>query len=83
MRKASPNRRSCGLATLLSVCQAISIAITTVLPVPVAILCATRNRPGLASSAKVRSWFSIHARRSLHLRSLWLGPVERSPQSCP
>jgi hypothetical protein len=61
MRKASPNRRSCGLATLLSVCQAISIAITTVLPVPVAILCATRNRPGLASSAKVRSWFSIHA----------------------
>ena len=36
---------------LVERCQAISIAMTTVLPVPVAILCATRKRPGLASSA--------------------------------
>ena len=35
--------------TLLMVCQAISIAITTVLPVPVAILSPTRGRPSLWS----------------------------------
>lgn len=45
-RNASANRRSCGLAALLRVCQAISIAMTTVLPVPVAILWAMRNTPG-------------------------------------
>ena len=38
IRKVSEKRASCGLASLLSVCQAMSIAITTVLPEPVAIL---------------------------------------------
>ena len=42
MRKASPNRASCGLASLFSDCQAMSIAMTTVLPEPVAILNAIR-----------------------------------------
>ena len=53
IRKASEKRASCGLAGLLSACQAISIAMTTVLPVPVAILTATRNRPGFASVARL------------------------------
>ena len=43
-------RASRGDWTLLSVCQAISIAITTVLPEPVAILSATRGRPALWAS---------------------------------
>ena len=42
IRKVSVNRAFCGLASLLSVCQAISMAMTTVLPVPVAILQAMR-----------------------------------------
>ena len=32
IRKVSENRASCGLASLLSACQAISMAMTTVLP---------------------------------------------------
>ena len=46
-RNWSVKRASWGLATLLSVCQAMSIAITTVLPEPVAIFRATRGSPGL------------------------------------
>ena len=60
-RKASEKRASCGLAALFSVCQAISIAMTTVFPVPVAIFRATRNRPGLASAADSRRKLLIHA----------------------
>jgi hypothetical protein len=61
IRKASEKRASCGLALLLSVCQAISIPMTTVLPVPVAILRAILRRPGLASSANSRSSLAIQA----------------------
>ncbi len=46
-RKRLVNRASRGLCTLFSVCQATSIAITTVLPAPVAIFRATRGRPEL------------------------------------
>ena len=46
IRKVSEKRASCGLASLLSVCQAMSMAMTTVLPEPVAILKAMRGRPG-------------------------------------
>ena len=60
-RKASVNRSSCGLASLLSACQAISMAITTVLPVPVAILNAMRGRPGFDASLAARWSFSIQA----------------------
>ncbi len=41
-RKASEKRLSWALASLLSACQAMSIAMTTVLPEPVAILNAIR-----------------------------------------
>ena len=44
------NRRLVGLRTALIVCHAMSMAMTVVLPVPVAILRAIRERPGLASS---------------------------------
>ena len=44
IRNVSEKRASCGLARLLSVCQAISIAMTTVLPEPVAILNAVRGQ---------------------------------------
>ena len=44
------NRRLFGWRTALMVCQAISIAITVVLPAPVASLTARRARPGFASS---------------------------------
>ena len=47
MRNVSENRASCGLASLLSACQAMSMAMTTVLPEPVAIFKAMRGRPGL------------------------------------
>ena len=43
-------RASRGDCTLLSVCQAISIAMTTVLPAPVAIFSAARGRPSLWAS---------------------------------
>ena len=42
-------RASLGVITLLTVCQAINMAITTVLPVPVAIFNPTRGRPSLCS----------------------------------
>ena len=56
-RKRLAKRASFGVITLLMVCQAMSIAITTVLPVPVAILSPTRGRPSLWS------WFSGSRRR--------------------
>ena len=60
-RKASENRASCGFASLLSVCQAISIAMTTVLPLPVAILIAMRGNRGFDWSFAFRSRSSIQA----------------------
>src|ERR1700730_10475422 len=55
IRKVSEKRASCGLACLLSVCHAISMAMTTVLPEPVAILNAVRGRPGFEVSLASRS----------------------------
>ena len=49
-KNASEKRLSEGLMDLLSASQAMSIAMRVVLPVPVAILSATRMIPGLASS---------------------------------
>ena len=65
MRNVSENRASCGLARLLCVCQAMSMAMTTVFPVPVAILNAVRGRFGFAVSFAARTAFSIQA--SLYL----------------
>ena len=42
IRNASEKRASWGFASLLSACHAMSIAITSVLPLPVAILNAMR-----------------------------------------
>ena len=51
-----------GWPALLSACQAMSIAMTTVLPDPVAILSASRDRPALyASAPRRRAGSSIHA----------------------
>ena len=50
MRNRLANRASRGLCALFSVCQAISIAITTVLPAPVAIFSAIRGSPELCSA---------------------------------
>ncbi len=47
MRNVSENRASCGLASLLSVCQAMSMAMTTVLPEPVAIFKASAEQAGV------------------------------------
>ena len=47
MRKRFAKRASLGAITLLIVCQAMSIAITTVLPAPVAIFRPTRGSPSL------------------------------------
>ena len=55
IRKVSEKRASCGLARLLSACQAMSMAMTTVLPEPVAILKAIRGRPGFDVSFASRS----------------------------
>ncbi len=46
-RKRVEKRLSYGAASLLRACQAMSIAITTVLPEPVAIFIARRGRPPL------------------------------------
>ena len=59
-RNVSEKRASCVLASLFSACQAISIAMTTVLPAPVAILQRhPRKSPGLSASLASRSSFSI------------------------
>ena len=62
-RKASENRLSWVLASLFSACQAMSIAMTTVLPEPVAILKAIRYSPGFRAWPSSRSLFSIHGWR--------------------
>ena len=49
-RKPRVNRRLPGRRTELIVCQAMSIAMTVVLPAPVASFSASRARPGLAPS---------------------------------
>ena len=46
---------------MFNVCQAISMAMTTVLPEPVAIFKAMRGKPGLDWSLASRSAFSIQA----------------------
>jgi hypothetical protein len=61
MRKASPKRESWGLPILFSVCQAISMAITTVLPEPIAILNAMRLSSGLCESLASFNCRRIHA----------------------
>ena len=54
-KKPRVKRELFGRRTALIVCQAISIAITVVLPAPVASLTARRATPGFASSfAKFR-----------------------------
>ena len=47
MRNRLAKRASFGVITLLIVCQAIIMAMTTVLPVPVAIFRPTRGSPSL------------------------------------
>jgi hypothetical protein len=64
MRKRSLKRRSCGLACLLRACQAMSMAMTTVLPDPVAILKAVRGRPSLRSAFSAR--MTLRAFRVAH-----------------
>ena len=58
-RNVSLKRLSWGLASLLSACQAMSMAMTTVLPDPVAILNAMRYRPGFLPSFSSRRRASI------------------------
>ena len=53
-------RASRALKALLATCQAISIAITTVLPLPVAIFTPRRGRPSLWRTF----WGSIRVRKS-------------------
>ena len=67
--KVSEKRASCGLARLLRVCQAMSMAMTTVLPEPVAILNAVRGSPGFDESFPhgVSRSLSMHRRISLPL----------------
>ncbi|CFN63427.1 Uncharacterised protein [Bordetella pertussis] len=48
-RKPRVNLLLCGWRTALTVCQAMSMAMTVVLPAPVASFSAKRSRPGLAS----------------------------------
>ncbi len=61
MRNRLAKRASFGWAALFSVCQAMSIAITTVLPEPVAIFSATRCRPRLQAVFVSLSWLRIQA----------------------
>ena len=58
-RNVSENRRSFGSAILFKACQAMSMAMTTVLPEPVAIFNAMRVSPGFDASLASRSQFSI------------------------
>src|ERR1700704_967751 len=50
IRNAREKRSEPGVRTALSVCQAMIIAMTVVLPAPVAIFKAMRNNSGLASA---------------------------------
>ena len=70
-RKPRLNRLLPGVRTALIVCQAISIAITVVLPLPVAIFRAMRNSSGLdCSLAPFRCWRNLSCRRSLRATSV-------------
>jgi len=53
IRNVSEKRLICGLASLFSACQAMSIPMTTVFPEPVAILKANAVEPGFLA------WFSF------------------------
>ena len=55
-RKPRVNRGLPRRRTALTVCQAMIIAMTVVLPAPVASFRASRARPGLASSPARSSW---------------------------
>ena len=55
-RNPRVNRRLLGRRTALIVCQAMIIAMTVVLPAPVANLRARRERPGLACSLAALRW---------------------------
>ena len=55
-RNPRVNLRLPGRRTALMVCHAISIAITVVLPAPVASFRASRARPGLACSLAASIW---------------------------
>ena len=61
IRNPRENRLEFGERTALTVCQAISIAITVVLPEPVAIFMARRNRSGLASAFDASRCFQMWA----------------------
>ena len=64
MRKVRVKRELVGWRTAFTVCQAISMAITIVLPAPVANLSATRSSPGFASSfARAKCSRTSFARR--------------------
>ena len=67
IRKFLVNCRRCGCRTALTVCQAISMAITVVLPAPVAIFSARRNSSGLACSLAPAMWrrMTSYSRRRL------------------
>ena len=68
-----PRLRSClpGVRTALTVCQAISMAMTVVLPLPVAIFRAMRNSSGLACSlAPCRCLRNLSWRRSRRATSV-------------
>ena len=56
MRKPFVNRLLLGRRIALIVCQAISIAMTVVLPAPVASLSARRFSPGFAASLASSRW---------------------------
>ena len=56
-RKLRVKRVLWGRRTAFTVCQAMSIAITAVLPAPVASFRATRERPGFAASLASSIWF--------------------------
>src|SRR5258705_8622956 len=67
IRKPSVNVRELGRRALLTVCHAISMAITVVLPAPVASFIARRKSAGLAASlclpaASASSWNALFGR---------------------
>ena len=55
-RNPRVNRRLPGRRTALTVCHAMSMAMTVVLPAPVASLSARRARPGFACSLAAARW---------------------------
>ena len=55
-RKPRLNSVLPGERTALTVCQAMSMAMTVVLPLPVAIFSAMRSRSGLEAALAARMW---------------------------